>query len=382
MIVYRVNSIFRFYGLLDFPLLTSARVMPPFFLKFFCQDLVFALLLFAGAVLPLRAGYAQQAPAASEPQFEEVLKKIEESDSEVPSLPPQTAVEPPPQTPLANPAAVAPAPANIGATISAVNEALVTDQGDVPAVPALPAAPPAADDLFFDAESLAPGQSTGVDGAPRSVVRTVNPQTEPASKFVIVKKNHEPGSRQAQLVSAQRAMMLGRYDSALALYDALYEKNKRDEAVLMGRAAALQHLGQEEAAIRAYEELLEIKPNNVEAQVNMLGLVGARYPAVALQRLDALRQAQPNNVVLIGQMGVLQAKLGYYEEAMQYLGMAASMEPKNANHYYNMAVISDRAGRKKEAVRYYEKTLEIDSIYSAGSTIPRDSVFDRLAKLR
>jgi Tfp pilus assembly protein PilF len=58
------------------------------------------------------------------------------------------------------------------------------------------------------------------------------------------------------------------------------------------------------------------------------------------------------------------------------------MEPQNAGHVFNMAVIADRAGDKKQAITYYEEALEIDTLYGSGRSIPRDAVFERLAELR
>lgn len=233
-------------------------------------------------------------------------------------------------------------------------------------------------DLFFDADSLVPTGEMGSKSGPRKV----DPVLEPASKLIIVKKNASPDSKSAQLVAAQRAMKLGRYESALDIYDMLYAKNKRDPRILMGRAVALQRLGRFDAAISSYEELAAIDSKNVEAQVNMLGLLGTKYPSVALRRLLDLRDEYPHHVGIVSQIGVMQAQLGSLQEAMRYLGIAASMEPHNPSHVYNMAVISDRAGVKKQAVRYYEQALELDSVYGRSQTLPRESIYERLANIR
>lgn len=166
------------------------------------------------------------------------------------------------------------------------------------------------------------------------------------------------------------------------MYNALYAKNKRDPNILMGRAISLQHMGQDDEAIRAYEELLDIHPGNVQAQVNMLGLVGQRYPSVGLRRLLELREKEPGNVAIIGQIAVLAANSGQNDEALKYLGMAMSMEPNNATHAYNMAVIADKMGHKEDAVKFYESALETDSIYGGGKDVPREAVYERLAQLR
>lgn len=253
---------------------------------------------------------------------------------------------------------------------------------EVPAVeaqiPALPAEEEVDENLFYDADALVPSGEMGVKGGPRKV----DPSLEPASKYIVVRKNYGSGTYQAKMVAADRAMALGRYDSALAMYDELAAKNKRDPNVLLGRATALQKLGQIESAIQAYDALLEVRPDNIEAKINMAGLLGQRYPAVALRHLMDARERYPNNVGVTAQIAVVQAELGHYDEAIRYLGMAAGMEPHNANHVFNMAVIADRTGNKKEAVKYYEQALEIDTVYGGSRSIPRDQVFERLARLR
>lgn len=237
--------------------------------------------------------------------------------------------------------------------------------------------PPEGEDVFYDAESLVPEGELA-----RTAPRRVDPVNEPASRMIIVRKNASAGSDEARLVSASRAIKLGRYSSALEIYNDMYSKNRRDPAVLMGRAVALQRLGLEEEAVMAYESLLEVEPNNIEARVSMLGIISKRYPAVAMQQLKDLWAKNPDRVSISAQMAITEAQLGNYDSAIRYMGVAASMEPNNASHYYNMAIMADQAGAKSDAIRYYETALETDSIYGGGRSIPRESVYTRLAQLR
>ena len=287
------------------------------------------------------------------------------------SAPAPVAAEASPLTPPPSDSALAVpgASANAEATITAT---------EVSTIPALPITEEPDENLFFDAESLVPTGEMGVKGGPVKV----NPRLQPGSKYIVVKMDASPGSRQAQIVSAERAIKLGHYDAALEMYNRLYEKNKRDPNILLGRATALQHSGQTDFAIQAYEELLELKPDNIEAQINMLGLMGKRYPAVALRRLLDLRETHPQNQGIAVQIAVVQAELGQYDDALQYLGIASSIEPNNASHVFNMAVIADRSGAKKEAVQYYERALELDTIYGGGRSVPRESIYERLAAIR
>lgn len=228
---------------------------------------------------------------------------------------------------------------------------------------------------FFDSGSERAGAS------PFSGIRKVDPSEEPASRFVIVKKRHEASAEEALLVSANRALRLKRYDSALDMFDVLYQKNSRDPRILMGLGVAQQNTGRHDSAFRTYEQVLEVDPKNKEALLNMMGLLKEKYPAVALRRLAEMREAHPDNAQIVAQIGLVSAKIGDYETAMRNLGVAASLEPKNAMHLYNMAIVADRQRQVSNAIKLYQRALEVDSM-TGGKALPRDKVYDRLSKLR
>ncbi|NQZ13664.1 MAG: tetratricopeptide repeat protein [Alphaproteobacteria bacterium] len=234
----------------------------------------------------------------------------------------------------------------------------------------------AGDDLYFD--SITKDTSLRDSNIPRRV----NPLYEPGSRYIVVEKDAKADTHKATLVAANRALSLGRYSSALQLFEGLYQKNNKDRHVLMGLAVSQQNSGFTQSAIATYEELLEIDPNNVNAHINMLGLLKREYPSIAYRRLVDLWEDNPNNAGLAAQIGLVSAELGNSDDAVHYLGMAASLEPNNANHFYNMAVIADRSGSQKQAISYYERALEVDATYGGSRTVPRDSIYDRLSKLR
>ncbi len=331
--------------------------------------------------------------AAAEQDVSDLLKKIENDEATrqpapIAPIPAEAAAQVAPAesaVPTTEPEVIdeasAPAPASdVLASPDVdvhVDTNVVTTATDVPVVPSLPAAEAPNENMFFDSESLVP-EGEMATTAPRKV----NPQLEPATKLIVVTKNAAPGSQQAQLVSAQRAISLGRYDSALRIYNEMYRKNSRDPNVLLGRAVALQKLGQNEEAVAAYEQALDASPESTEAQINMLGLLGERYPAVALQRLKEMNEDSPNDPRVLAQIAVVDARLGHYDEALSALGIAASIDQDNALHLFNMAVIADRAGKKSQAVTYYEKALETDTIYGGGRSVPREAIYDRLSQIR
>lgn len=193
----------------------------------------------------------------------------------------------------------------------------------------------------------------------------------------------EMTSLNQQTVNANRALKLGRFEAAKEMYDELYRLNPKDEGILSGRALVLQKMGQEDQAISAYEQLLKMYPDNIDAIINLSGLLRKQYPAVALNKLLDIHMDHPNNVFVIAQLGITYADAGNYDDAIRYLSSAVAMDSKNAQHAFNLAVIQEKAGKPQDAIKNYEKALEIDSIFGEGKkTISREKIYDRLSQLR
>lgn len=243
--------------------------------------------------------------------------------------------------------------------------------------PNMASTPAAHSGTYFDASSIGPSDLTNSD-APREV----DPRFEPGSSFVVVRQAAGPNSFSSRIVAARRALSLERYAAAIEMYEQLYKDFPKSHEVLMGLAVAQQQNGFTESAIATYEELLKHEPNNADAMANMLGLIKSQYPAVAYRRLQDLWQKNPNSPHIASELGMISASVQEYSEAVRYLDVAASLEPDNATHFYNLAVIYDRAGESKNAIEMYQKALQVDASYGGARTLDRDQVYDRLAQLR
>lgn len=234
---------------------------------------------------------------------------------------------------------------------------------------------------YYDANSLVPDSKLHKSGI--SGPRKVDPLYEPGQKFVTVERGAGAQTFEAQYVAATRALNLGRYAAAMEMFENLYKKNHRDPRILMGLAVSQQGAGFVESAARTYEDVLRIEPNNTDAMINLMGLVRAQYPSVTLQNLKDLRSKYPTNPGIPAQIAMVSADLQNYDEAIQYLEVAASMDPENPGHVYNMAIITDRKGDAKKAVQYYERALQMDAAIGANAkALPREQIYDRLATLR
>lgn len=219
-------------------------------------------------------------------------------------------------------------------------------------------------------------------GNAQGALRKVDPIKEPGLKYFSVSKSSDTSGIESILVAAKRASKLQRHDAALSFYNDLYLKNKRDLRILLGRAVSLHKLGRDEAAAKAYEELLRIEPNNTDAVVNMLGLIRKKNPSAALANLIDLKNKFPSNESVLAQIGLVHADLQNYNDALRSLGMAHGINPQNAQHPFNMAIIAERMKKPELAITYYEKALETDAVYGSGKKLSRDIIYKRLHKLR
>ena len=234
---------------------------------------------------------------------------------------------------------------------------------------------------YYDSSALVPDRDLAAVGA--TGPRKVDPAVEPGQKFVVVKQNAAEGSYEAQYVAATRALKLGRYAAAMEMFEKLYKKNHRDPRILMGLAVAQQGAGFNESAAKTYEDILRIEPNNADAMVNLMGIMKGQYPSVTLKKLTELRKRNPNNAGIAAQIGLTNAELNNYDDAIRYLEIAASIDPRNSSHIYNLAIICDRKNDTKNAIKFYERALQMDA--AEGDTVmglPREQIYDRLVVLR
>ena len=280
----------------------------------------------------------------------------------------ENAAATPPQSDL--PAPAASAPDMQGEAMSAERNVIVVNNPQDGSIP---------EDVFFDATIEALESDQAIQNAGPSMV---DPRLEPGSRFVVVENIISANSLESELIAAERASTLGRYEAALGFYNKLYTMNKRDPRILMGRAIAMQKTGRAAEAIQAYEELIALHPNNADAVVNLMGLLRQENPAFALERLMSLRQQYPGNVNIAAQIGLTYADMRNFDEALRYLGIASSLQPENAMHHYNMAIVSERRGNIASAISYYEKALEVDAIHGNSLSVPRERIYDRLSVIR
>ena len=201
-------------------------------------------------------------------------------------------------------------------------------------------------------------------------------------KYLTVQKESGAESLDSRLASARRALHEGRASSALQFFNELRADFPNDTRVLMGRAVALQRIGQHAEALQAYEEVLRADPKNLDALTNMLGLLKTQNPAMAIEKLQALRSVYPYSADITTQLAISYGDGGDLNEALRYITLAEALKPDSGYVLYNKAIIYDRLGRRTEAGDMYRQLIRSSADGSLDQNLPMESIKRRLADLR
>lgn len=292
------------------------------------------------------------------------------------------------------PAGTTPQPAPAAAAAAAPAPAPATPAGAASAAAPGMAPPPSAAELAIvknsaTLNSLAPiPQGGNASTPPGAGLRVTDLLSTPANirplpeRYLIVKKDHSANDADSRLTAAREALAQGHYQAALELFDDLYRKDSHDMRIIMGRAVALQKLGQTDEAMDAYQVALKTDPHNIEALTNVLGLLKGQDAQTAIKKLLELRDLYPANADLTAQLGMVYGETGDYPKAIKYLDMADALKPGNAVVLYNKAVAYDHMGKTTEAANLYRRLLVLASDGSLDQSFPVESVRQRLATIR
>ena len=178
------------------------------------------------------------------------------------------------------------------------------------------------------------------------------------------------------------ALLRGEYDTALGFYDRALEKEPTSMLALLGRGASLQKLRKFEDAQASYEKVLQVDPDNREALTNVTAIIGERAPSEALNRLLELEKTYPSFSPIKAQIGLIYAKSGKMEPALDYLRRATILTPDSAMYQYSLALVMDHLGMSEQAVTAYRQVLSAIAAGQAPPELSSNDIERRLQYLR
>lgn len=297
------------------------------------------------------------------PQAQETQKQAPEKPVETPAV--ETTVSPVPEAPSSSvaelkpidPLPIEPVPAQATKTLEtaqAVQEILGTEAVQAGQI-----------NVTQEQKMLAPAEVT-----PR------------AKQVIVVNKEYSRETPQARNAAGERVMQAGYYNDAAVIFNQQLQANPSDPIALAGKALSLQKAGRLEEALSVYDRLLDLNPRDVEALTNQLGLLQKQQPQIALTRLKSLAAQYPDNASVIGQLGMVQARMMDTPNALRSFQKAAALDATDPTYPFNSAVLYDRLGNTEKAREYYLDALSIANRFDYQRTkISIDQVRARLAAL-
>lgn len=139
---------------------------------------------------------------------------------------------------------------------------------------------------------------------------------------------------------------------------AKYPDDGRGASILAGDQLAK---GNPDQAIKIYEDLLAVDPNNAEAY-NQIGYYYG-YRGDYEKAIDNLKRYQfisPDNANPFDSLGENQANSGHYNEAIENLNRALAIKPDFAPAYWHLGVVNEGLGEYDKAVQAYQRAAELD----------------------
>ena len=191
------------------------------------------------------------------------------------------------------------------------------------------------------------------------------PPIEPAIKL---QRKQSANEIPPLLATAYQAYLAGDLVGAKQKYLQQLQHDPRNKDVLMGLAAIAVHRQQPSEAQAYYLRVLELAPQDASAIAGMTGLGQQLHPSQAQteSRLKTLLAQQPDAAALHFTLGNHYASQLRWGEAQQAFFRALSIDARNAEYAFNLAVSLDHLNQNKLAAEYYNKALALIGTAPAG----------------
>lgn len=143
----------------------------------------------------------------------------------------------------------------------------------------------------------------------------------------------------------------GRPDQAEPLLAGLASAAPEDARLKIHLARAREALGDREAAVDLYAQVVAEVPQRPHEQLALADLQSARADdRKALMHLFRAEQAEPNQPLIHCRIGGVYLRLRRWDEAMRAFGKALELDPDDAVAHHGVAVVHLAQGRNAEAM--------------------------------
>ncbi len=173
-----------------------------------------------------------------------------------------------------------------------------------------------------------------------------------------------------ELERAYNALIAGKSDIAIQIYEDILTSNPKNQDALFGLATTYHRAGQIDMARALYGKLLALNPTHRDGLNNFLVLLADEAPQESLAQMEKLEQQNPGFSPIPAQMAIVYQKLGNSDRAIDKMYSALAASPENVTYRYNLAIMLDKNGKYEEAAKLYAQIL---NSHAKGEVIPGDA---------
>jgi tetratricopeptide (TPR) repeat protein len=194
--------------------------------------------------------------------------------------------------------------------------------------------------------------------APRSGTVAATQSVAPPSRIAISRGDTLAPRVNPAVSEAYAALEAGRLDTAQRLYNQALRGEPANIDALLGLAAIAQHENRHEDAQRHFLAILDVEPRHALAQSGLVSLMSRADPQAAESRLKQLLAREPSPPLYFS-LGNVYAEQGLWPQAQQAYFQAHTLEPRNPDYAYNLAVGLEHLGQQKLALGFYRKAAQL-----------------------
>lgn len=197
-----------------------------------------------------------------------------------------------------------------------------------------------------------------------------NKKSSPAEEYAQVqntpgihKLQKNPPSTQLNqhLTTAYSAFQNGNDVKATILYQKVLQQDNTNRDALLGLAAIAMRQDQPKQAENYYKQILRLYPQDNNAQLGLLSVLGDKTSDYTESQLKQLIDNNPQSAYSYFNLGNYYANQKLWEKAQQAYFEAYRYDEQQANYAYNLAVSLDQLNQYDTAILYYQRALTLSS---------------------
>ena len=204
----------------------------------------------------------------------------------------------------------------------------------------------------------------------------LNRTDEGRATFARLAQRH-PGSQPALLGQARIALLDGDQAEALAMVEKALARQADNIDALRLHGDLLRLLGKNDEAMKAYQRILQLRPVQLQAHVDLANLyIQSGKLDEARKELSVARQSAPNSLMLIYTLALLEFRENKMTAAQDHLAMVLRAAPEHLPSNLLMGAVLRNKGAHTQAEQHLRKFLEANPGHPYASKLLASSLLN------